>query len=340
MKKIFIPMCLCAMVAASCVNQPSNGYTVVCEDVDTSYAGKVYVVDFVTGEQIDSAEIADGKLTFSGTVETPSLAIINDRAAGVGGMFVLEPGEIKFANGYSTTGTPLNDDFSGFFVELNQLDSIARTDSLSEEELSAKMAAVHTAFVERHTADVLGLFALTQFDYLNDDVAKLVELVNKCDSTIQQNEKIIAKKVGWEAKAKTSAGQMFTDFEVEYDGKVTKLSDYVGKGKYILADFWASWCGPCRRAIPLIKELYDKYHGDKFDVLGIATWDKPEDTFKAIEEEQIAWPQIINAQKIASDAYGVQGIPQIILFAPDGTIVARDLRGEALKAAVEKAMAE
>ncbi len=340
MKKKFIPMCLCAMIAASCVEQNPKAYTVICDDVDTSYTDVVYVTSYADGSRVDSATVVDGKLTFSGEVDSPALVMINNRKAGIGGMFVLEPGEIKFANGYASTGTPLNDDFSGFFAELNQLDSISRADNLSQEEISAKMSAAHTAFVERHTADVLGLFALTQFDYLNDDMDKLIELVGKCDSTIQQDARLIAKKAGWEAKAKTSAGKMFTDFEVEYDGKVTKLSDYVGKGKYILADFWASWCGPCRRAIPGIKELYDKYHGKKFDVLGIATWDKPEDTFKAIEEMKLPWPQIINAQKIGSDAYGVQGIPQVILFAPDGTIVARDLHGEAMKAAVEKAMAE
>ena len=67
-------------------------------------------------------------------------------------------------------------------------------------------------------------------------------------------------------------------------------------------------------------------------MLGVATWDKPEDTLKAIEEDKIPYPQIMNAQKAGSDAYGIEGIPQIILFGPDGTIVARDLRGEAIEA--------
>jgi thiol-disulfide isomerase/thioredoxin len=131
---------------------------------------------------------------------------------------------------------------------------------------------------------------------------------------------------------------MFTDFEVEYEGKIQKLSDYVGKGKYVLVDFWASWCGPCKRAMPGLKELYAKYKGDKFEILGVATWDEPAATLKAIEDLQLPWPQIMNAQRIGSDAYGVHGIPQIILFAPDGKIVARDLHGEELKAAVDKAM--
>ena len=125
---------------------------------------------------------------------------------------------------------------------------------------------------------------------------------------------------------------MFTDFEAEYEGKVQKLSDYVGKGNYVLVDFWASWCGPCRAEIPNLIAAYNKYKAKGLVVLGVATWDKPEDTLKAIEEDKIPYPQIMNAQKAGSDAYGIEGIPQIILFGPDGTIVARDLRGEAIEA--------
>ncbi len=340
MKKI-LPLCLGAIIAASCTDtQKSNDYTVVCEGGNAEYTGMVYITDATARVVVDSAEMVNGALTFTGKIDTPVMAIINSRDAGLGGMFVLEPGNIKFTNGYASTGTPLNDELTGFFTTLNELDSIARADSLSQDDLSAQMAAAHTAIVENHTNDVLGLFMLTQFDYLNNGAETLLGLVAKCDTSIQNSKAIQAKKVGWEAQAKTAPGAMFTDFEVEYDGKVTKLSDYVGKGKYILADFWASWCGPCRRAIPGIIELYNKYHGDKFDVLGIATWDEPEASIKAIEEMKMPWPQILNAQKIGSDAYGVQGIPQIILFGPDGTIVARDLHGDALVQAVEKAMAE
>ena len=132
---------------------------------------------------------------------------------------------------------------------------------------------------------------------------------------------------------------MFTDFTIEQpDGTKVSLSDYVGKGKYVLVDFWASWCGPCRGEIPNIKELYDKYHAKGLDVLGVAVWDKPEDTQAAIKELGIVWPQIINAQQIPTELYGIQGIPHIILFAPDGTIVARDLRDEAMKEKVVEVM--
>lgn len=137
----------------------------------------------------------------------------------------------------------------------------------------------------------------------------------------------------------TEEGSMFTDFEIEQpDGSIAKLSDYVGKGKYILVDFWASWCGPCKREIPNIKAAYEKYAGDKFDVLSVAVWDKPEDTAKAAAEHGVTWNQIVNAQKIPTDIYGIEGIPHLILFGPDGTILKRGgvLRGDGLEETLKK----
>ncbi|MBQ5548319.1 MAG: TlpA family protein disulfide reductase [Prevotella sp.] len=126
---------------------------------------------------------------------------------------------------------------------------------------------------------------------------------------------------------------MFTDFTVQGDdGKTYKLSDYVGKGQVTLVDFWASWCGPCRRAIPDIKSLYEKYNGKGMSFLGVAVWDEPADTRGAIEELQIPWPVIVGNQKLEepTNLYGIMGIPHIIVFGPDGTILSRGLTGDDL----------
>lgn len=148
------------------------------------------------------------------------------------------------------------------------------------------------------------------------------------DETIKRTMKT------WESVGATSEGKMFVDFSATYEGKTTRLSDYVGKGKYVLVDFWASWCGPCKAEIPNLIKVYNTYKGDRFTVLGVATWDEPQNTLKAIDQLAIPYPQMLNAQYAGSDAYGIEGIPQIILFGPDGTIIKRDLRGEAIEKAV------
>ena len=138
----------------------------------------------------------------------------------------------------------------------------------------------------------------------------------------------------------TQAGKMFVDFAgFTVDGNVVKLSDYVGKGKYVLVDFWASWCGPCKAEIPNLIELQNKFGGDKFTVLGVNVWDE-EAKFKAsLTAEGINYPQIfipIGNKDDATALYGIRGIPQIILFGPDGIIVQRNLRGEGMKKLVEE----
>ena len=153
----------------------------------------------------------------------------------------------------------------------------------------------------------------------------------------QPNEAEQVNEMQAEASSMLKPTDRFVDFSATYKGTTQRLSDYVGKGKPVVADFWASWCGPCRREIPYLIDVYRKY-GDKVVVLGIATWDEPADTEQAIAEMQIPYPQIINAQKAGSDAYDIKGIPEIILFSADGKVLRRGLRGEAIAQAVEECL--
>jgi len=137
-------------------------------------------------------------------------------------------------------------------------------------------------------------------------------------------------------KRGVNEGDKFTDFEV--DG--VKFSDFVGKGKYVLVDFWASWCGPCRMEIPNIKKVYNKHKGDRFDVLSVAVWDMPEDSKAAATQLGIVWNQMLNTGQIATTLYGIEGIPHIMLIGPDGTIIKRGLRGSEIEKAVSAALAD
>ncbi len=208
----------------------------------------------------------------------------------------------------------------------------------SEEETEKTLMDEYKAKLKEYAVEnsALGLTCVQSLASMLEP-SELRGLVDGLAPGIKENESIVKILAGLEAKEKTAVGQKFTDFEItQPDGTVKKLSDYVGKGKYILADFWASWCGPCRAEIPNIKKVYAKYHGDKFDIVSIAVWDKVEDTMKALEEEGLEWNQIIDCQQVPTDLYGIDGIPEIILFGPDGTILKRgsELRGTKMDPAI------
>ena len=213
-------------------------------------------------------------------------------------------------------------------------DSLLRAyaDSASQAYLDYNRAALR-----ENLDNAVGVAALKEL-YSELELDELAAVLEELTAPVEGADSAFVEKLRRNVASMqtTAEGQMFTDFEV--DG--VKLSDFVGRGQWILADFWASWCRPCRAEIPNIRAVWKEFKGPRFDVLSIAVWDKPEDTAKAAREEKIQWKQITNAQRIPTELYGIQGIPHIILFGPDGTILKRGLRGAAIREAVAEALAE
>ena len=129
-------------------------------------------------------------------------------------------------------------------------------------------------------------------------------------------------------------GPKFTDLEEpDVDGNMHKLSEYLGKGDWVLVDFWASWCGPCRAEMPNVVAAYEKYHEKGFNVVGLSFDNNKEAWVKAIQDLRMPWihlSDLMGWESIAGQVYNIRSIPSSLLVSPEGTIVARNLRGEAL----------
>jgi len=222
-------------------------------------------------------------------------------------------------------------------------------DSLSADRQKAE--AFYNDFVERYIKfnldaakknpdNEVAVQVLMNLRGLIDD-EQTSAIISKMSAEMLEREDVAALKKGLDARIATAEGKPFVDFTVNTVVGQTrsvppqpkyaevKLSDYVGKGKYILLDFWSPWCGPCRREMPNIKAVYDKYKGDKFDVVSIAVWERePVDvTIETAAKLGMDWNQINNGGREPAELYGVEGIPHLILFGPDGTILKRGFHG-------------
>ena len=230
-------------------------------------------------------------------------------------------------------------------------------DSLSADQEKAK--AYYDQFIEeykefnlkaakKNSDNEVAVKVLSNLYGLIDD-AETEEIISAMSAELLENEQVAYLKKGLEARKATAEGMMFTDFTVEhvygYDRSVdpqplkqeVKFSDYVGKGTYVLVDFWSPWCGPCRREIPNIQAVYEQYKDKGLQVLSLAVWErKPQShTIETAGELGMDWLHINNCGQIPTDIYGVDGIPHLMLIGPDGIILKRGFHGlEGIQAAV------
>jgi thiol-disulfide isomerase/thioredoxin len=329
MKKLFMGA-MAALMMMSCAD---NKYSVTAVFSNSDNDGKmVYLMNYDNGATVDSAVVTNKCVHFEGVVDTPYVARLAMQKGRM--QFVVEPGEITIDTLGVASGTPSNVALEAMSAELKTV--LTDTTLKGAAQMEAYLNVLDKAY-EANKENPVGYYAFVQgMFYKYENKAQLDSALALAPANYKEYTRIAKQVKAFNQLELTAEGKMFTDFTVESTGE--KLSDYVGKGNYVLVDFWASWCGPCKREIPNLVKILKKHQDKGLTVLGVAVWDKVEDTKQAIETFKIEWPVMLDAQTGPTDLYGISGIPHIILFAPDGTIVSRGLQGGELAAAVDAEM--
>lgn len=219
-----------------------------------------------------------------------------------------------------------------------QFDELYPRKQAAEEALdSAKIA-----FIRRHPHSPLSLFIAqgllnNTFARTREEVEELSRMAVGIDDTVRRP--LVLKMA--ETAFSLHKGVTYKDIELtDVEGCTVKLSQYIRPEYYTLVDFWASWCAPCRWAIPKVEQLYKRYNDARLSVISISFDQKQKDWEKAMEEEAMPWTQLWAGKhgqmSAAQQAYNIGGIPRLLLIAPDGTLVFSGNNADALRLTVER----
>lgn len=319
MKRIALFIAL--LLVASCGGKKTDRSYKIDGKFSAEDGATVYLIDLEKNDTLGVSNVTGGAFSFEGSIDSPTYVYVGRGRERV--RFIMEQGNVSVDLDERTVeGTPMVDEYVAYNHRFYGFDSFSEEGRKAQADLADSM-------ILAHKNDLMG--ALVMEDLAFKDPERFLIRYEEVSDEVRSFSVVDRAYRNIKLVESTSPGMMFTDYTVaggNPDGTDVSLSDYVGKGRFILLDHWASWCGPCKAEIPHIRKVWDAFHGDKFEVVSIAVSDAREDTEKALATLDMPWPQIFDGGKIPQEIYGVSAIPHLILFAPDGTIAARGMRGE------------
>jgi peroxiredoxin len=326
--------------------------------------GTVLLEQRISGAYITvaTAALSDGQFTFTGEVEIPDVFYISIPGKRGKAMFFLENSNITF-NAHADSisrgrfeGSSAQDEFQAFNEKLIEISFKVRAlqneylDALSSgnEALTARLEqefrvartdldGFQEKYIADHPASYITPLILRNIHY-GMDGEELEAHLSRLDPAL--SESIFIKELTQRASVLklVALGQKAPDFtQNDPEGQPVKLSSL--QGNYILIDFWAAWCGPCRQENPNIVAAYQKFHEKGFDILGVSLDQSKEDWLGAIEKDGLIWTQVSDLQGWNNEAarlYGINSIPSNLLLDPEGRIIYKSLRGKALHTELER----